>query len=99
MILEDYNACYYLNFYTIAFKFIYYIGMENGGNTRARRTWTTVEEEALLSILELFVLRGYRCDNGSFKSGSYTLFDKELNVKCPNSGLKTTPHIESKMKI
>ena len=58
-----------------------------------------MEKEALLGILELFVLRDYHCDNGNFKLGSYTLISKELQVNCPNSGLKATPHIESKMKI
>lgn len=65
----------------------------------ARRTWTKLEEEALLSVLEDIVARGLRCDNGSFKSGTIGLIEKQLQTLCPNSGLKASPHIESKMKI
>ena len=81
--------------------------MEIGGNSQlnesqkkgVRRTWTKLEEEALLSILEDIVARGLRCDNGSFKSGTISLIEKQLQMLCPNSGLKASPHIESKMKI
>ncbi|XP_060959626.1 uncharacterized protein LOC133030771 [Cannabis sativa] len=80
--------------------------MESGDNMQhtsnskkgGRRTWTILEEEALLVVLESCVLRGYRCDGG-FKAGTYPLIEKELRFKCPNSGLKASPHIESKIKI
>ena len=74
--------------------------MQNNDNQKkgAWRTWTTVEKEALLSILEILVLHGYHCDNGSFKSGTYTLIEKELQVKCLNSGLKGTHILSQKWK-
>lgn len=45
------------------------------------------EEEALLTWLEEIMANGGRYDNGSFKLGL-----------CPNFGLKSNPHINSKMR-
>ncbi|BBN68719.1 hypothetical protein Prudu_545S000200 [Prunus dulcis] len=39
-----------------------------------------------------------RCETGSFKSGTMVQMEKALNIKCPDSGLKACPHIESKLK-
>lgn len=67
-------------------------------NRGLRRVWTTKEEEALLSILEKAVAEGSRCDNGTFKAGTMTQIEKELNLLLPNSGLKANPHIDSKQR-
>lgn len=67
-------------------------------NRGLRRAWTTDEEEALLSILEKAVAEGSRCDNGTFKAGTMTRIEKELNLVLPNSGLKANPHIDSKQR-
>lgn len=63
-----------------------------------RRSWNKIEEEALLTILEDVVSRGGKCDNGSFKPGTINQIEKALQESCPNSGLKATPHIDSKMR-
>nr|XP_028950035.1 uncharacterized protein LOC103425109 isoform X2 [Malus domestica] len=64
----------------------------------SRRVWTKEEEEALLSILEDLVAKGHR-ENRTFKAGTLTLIEKGLCSLCPASGLKASPHVESKMKI
>ncbi|KAF3433313.1 hypothetical protein FNV43_RR24415 [Rhamnella rubrinervis] len=65
---------------------------------RSRRVWTREEEEALLDILDDIVARGQRCDTGFFKAGTMTMIERSLTQKCPESGLKINPHIESKLK-
>lgn len=65
----------------------------------SRRTWTREEESALLGILEDLIAKGHRHDNGTFKSGTLGHVENALHNLFPASGLKATPHIESKMKI
>jgi hypothetical protein len=78
--------------------------MNTGGSSVAqnrqgsRRVWTKREEESLLNILDDVAARGMRCDTGSFKFGTMTIIERALAEKCPNSGLKINPHIESKLK-
>ncbi|KAF3443069.1 hypothetical protein FNV43_RR16990 [Rhamnella rubrinervis] len=64
----------------------------------SRRVWTREEEETLLDILDDVVARGQCCDMGSFKVGTMTMIERSLAQKCPESGLKINPHIESKLK-
>ncbi|KAB2594899.1 hypothetical protein D8674_030349 [Pyrus ussuriensis x Pyrus communis] len=79
--------------------------MDNHNNLNAsqepkgrRRKWEAFEEEVLLSVLEDFVARKQRCDTGAFKQGTLIEIAKAVNVLCPNSNIKATPHIESKLK-
>ncbi|KAB2603640.1 hypothetical protein D8674_004645 [Pyrus ussuriensis x Pyrus communis] len=79
--------------------------MDNNNNLNAaqepkgrRRKWEAFEEEALLSVLEDFVARRQRCDTGAFKQGTLIEVAKAVNVLCPNSNIRATPHIESKLK-
>ena len=58
-----------------------------------------MEEGALLSVLEDVVARGNRCDNGSFRTDTISIIERQLQNLCPNSGLKATPCIKSKMKM
>ncbi|XP_048436737.1 uncharacterized protein LOC103951132 isoform X3 [Pyrus x bretschneideri] len=81
------------------------ICMDNNNNLNAaqepkgrRRKWEAFEEEALLSVLEDFVARRQRCDTGAFKQGTLIEVAKAVNVLCPNSNIRATPHIESKLK-
>ncbi|XP_050363874.1 uncharacterized protein LOC126782612 isoform X2 [Argentina anserina] len=64
-----------------------------------RRIWTKEEESALLGILEDLVTKGYRHENGTFKSGTLSQVENALHKLFPDCGLKAKPHIESKMKI
>ncbi|XP_050128241.1 uncharacterized protein LOC126604955 [Malus sylvestris] len=62
------------------------------------RKWEAFEEEVLLSVLEDFVARKQRCDTGAFKQGTLIEIAKDVNVLCPHSNIKASPHIESKLK-
>ncbi|TXG57326.1 hypothetical protein EZV62_018639 [Acer yangbiense] len=42
---------------------------------------------------------GARCDTGSFKSGTSTQIEKTLNSILPNSRIKASPHIDSKIRF
>nr|XP_048335944.1 uncharacterized protein LOC107429887 isoform X2 [Ziziphus jujuba var. spinosa] len=78
--------------------------MEAGGSSNdnrwgeSRRTWSRGEEEALLVLLDEAVASGQRCDTGAFKPGTLNMIERKLAEMCPNSGLRATPHIESKLK-
>ncbi|XP_034219720.1 uncharacterized protein LOC117630948 [Prunus dulcis] len=80
--------------------------MESEGNSQnfeqgkkgTRRSWSKFEEDSFLTVLDDFVAAGQRCETGSFKSGTMVQMEKALNIKCPDSGLKACPHIESKLK-
>ena len=81
------------------------LGMDNDNNLNAAQEpkgrkckWEAFEEEVLLSVLEDFVARKQRCDTGAFKQGTLIEIAKAINVLCPNSNIKATPHIESKLK-
>ena len=65
---------------------------------RHRRRWTEEEEDALLGILEELIAKGHRYENGTFKPGTLTLIEDALCKLCPTSGLKASPHVESKIK-
>ena len=84
---------------------IFCLGMDNHNNLNAsqepkgrRCKWEAFEEEVLLSVLEDLVARKQRCDTGAFKQGTLIEIAKVVNVLCPNSNIKATPHIESKLK-
>ncbi|XP_062028487.1 uncharacterized protein LOC133744384 [Rosa rugosa] len=73
-------------------------GDENIEQGKSRRVWTSFEEESLLNVLDGIIAGGQRCDSGSFKSGTLLKIENALNLLCPNSNLKASPHIESKLK-
>ncbi|XP_061989538.1 uncharacterized protein LOC133728173 isoform X2 [Rosa rugosa] len=73
-------------------------GDENTEQGKSRRVWTSFEEESLLNVLDGIIAGGQRCDTGSFKSGTLIKIENALNLLCPNSNLKASPHIESKLK-
>ncbi|KAL5538789.1 hypothetical protein UlMin_043922 [Ulmus minor] len=65
----------------------------------SRRTWSKFEEDGLLTILEDIVVKGSRCDNGTFKSGTMKEIEEAMENLFANSGLKAYPHIENKMRM
>ncbi|RVX07616.1 hypothetical protein CK203_025122 [Vitis vinifera] len=68
------------------------------GRGRNKRVWTPGEDEKLVECLvELCVSGKVHCDNG-FKPGAFLQVEKMLEEKLPNSGLKASPHIESRVK-
>ncbi|XP_031274302.1 uncharacterized protein LOC116132773 [Pistacia vera] len=70
----------------------------NDKKKESRRVWTKAEEAALLNILDSVILEGGRTENGTFKPGTYIHIEKALTKVLPKSGLKASPHIDSKMR-
>ncbi|KAG6408083.1 hypothetical protein SASPL_131086 [Salvia splendens] len=63
---------------------------------RTRRSWSAREEEVLMWTLKDLVARGWKNDNG-FRSGYLTRIEEVLNREFPKSGIKGTPHVNSKI--
>lgn len=63
---------------------------------RTRRMWTPREEEILAATLLELVARGWKSDNG-FRAGYLTKIEDSLRAEFPNTDLKGTPHITSKI--
>ncbi|KAK9150554.1 hypothetical protein Syun_008863 [Stephania yunnanensis] len=63
-----------------------------------RRKWTIFEVEKLVEAMREMVDSGvYKADNG-FKLGYLHFLEERMSTSCPNSGLKSKPHIESRFK-
>ena len=45
------------------------------------------------------MIKGYHCDNGSFKPSTNFIIEKDLTNIFPICGIKANPHIDSKMKV
>ncbi|XP_040367427.1 uncharacterized protein LOC112178133 [Rosa chinensis] len=71
---------------------------ENIEQRKSRRVWTSFEEESLLNVLDGIIVGGQCCDTESFKYGTLIKIENALNLLCPNSNMKASPHIESKLK-
>lgn len=63
---------------------------------RTRRIWSAREEEILASSLLELVARGWKSDNG-YRCGYLTRIEDNLRKEFPNTDLKGTPHIVSRM--
>ncbi|KAG6426932.1 hypothetical protein SASPL_111171 [Salvia splendens] len=63
---------------------------------RTRRMWVAREEEILATTLLGLVADGWKSDNG-FRSGYLTKIEDSLRAEFPNTDLKGTPHITSKI--
>ncbi|KAL1566834.1 hypothetical protein AAHA92_02391 [Salvia divinorum] len=63
---------------------------------RSRRMWTIREEEILAATLLELVARGWKSDNG-FRAGYLQKIEDSIRKEFPNSDLKGTPHITSKI--
>ncbi|KAJ8420120.1 hypothetical protein Cgig2_033724 [Carnegiea gigantea] len=68
------------------------------GKGRNKRFWTKEEEWALVhGLLELSADPQWKTE-GNFKGGYLVKLEKMMTAKCPGSGLKAYPHIDSKTK-
>ncbi|XP_059298351.1 uncharacterized protein LOC132051072 [Lycium ferocissimum] len=65
---------------------------------QSRRSWTLEEERTLIDGLKDLCVKGWKADNGTFRPGYMTELELYLNKIHPNCGLKSQPHINSKMK-
>ncbi|KAL0458156.1 UNVERIFIED_CONTAM: hypothetical protein Slati_0442800 [Sesamum latifolium] len=76
-------------------------GCRQGAKTygkASRCIWSSQEEEVLLECLRDIVRSGWKYDNG-FRTGYLSTLEQLLRKKCPESGLKSDPHISSKIHV
>ncbi|KAL8508404.1 hypothetical protein ACS0TY_018858 [Phlomoides rotata] len=71
---------------------------EKGKTTRARRSWTKPEEDALIHCLLDIVAEGWKADNG-FKAGFQRELEKGMKKLLPGTDISATPHINSKIHV
>ena len=63
---------------------------------RSRRMWTPKEEDILAATLLELIATGWKSDNG-FRVGYLSKMGDSLRAEFPNTDLKGTPHINSKI--
>ncbi|KAL0327810.1 UNVERIFIED_CONTAM: hypothetical protein Sangu_1859000 [Sesamum angustifolium] len=66
--------------------------------SRTRRTWTIMEEEALINAMKSLVVGGWKCDNG-FMNGYLSQLEAHMQRAFPHSNIKAEPHITSKLYV
>ncbi|KAL0364130.1 UNVERIFIED_CONTAM: hypothetical protein Sangu_0510600 [Sesamum angustifolium] len=64
----------------------------------SRRIWSFVGEESLLVAKKEIARNGWKSDNG-FRTGYLGALEQLMNKSYPNSGLKSNPHISSKIQV
>ncbi|KAL8524628.1 hypothetical protein ACS0TY_014288 [Phlomoides rotata] len=69
-----------------------------GKASRWRRSWSRVEEDALIGCLIDIVNDGWKTDNG-FKAGFQRELEKGMRKIFPGTGLVANPHINSKIHV
>ena len=99
VLLRDAYACFYFALYLVMDSAGSQLLIEPVAKKNSRRTWSKFEEDGLLTILEDIVVKGSRCDNGTFKSGTMKEIEEAMENLFANSGLKAYPHIENKMRM
>ncbi|XP_058216882.1 uncharacterized protein At2g29880-like [Rhododendron vialii] len=65
--------------------------------SRSHRVWRKSEEDALMKCMVAEISDKWSADNG-FKLGFFTLLEKEMAKIMPESNIKASPHINSKVK-
>ncbi|KAL0458409.1 UNVERIFIED_CONTAM: hypothetical protein Slati_0468100 [Sesamum latifolium] len=70
----------------------------NKDRTGPRRTWTMLEEEALINGLKALVMTGWKCDNG-FRNGYLAQLEAHMKRAFPQCHIKAEPHINSKLHV
>ncbi|KAL1545026.1 hypothetical protein AAHA92_21799 [Salvia divinorum] len=63
---------------------------------RTRRSWTVREEKILMATLKDLVAHGWKSKNG-FRPGYLTRIEEAFKKEFPNSDIKGTPYINSKI--
>ncbi|KAL8489564.1 hypothetical protein ACS0TY_025468 [Phlomoides rotata] len=71
---------------------------EKGKATRGRRTWSKIEEDALIQCLTDIVNNDWKTDNG-FKLGFQRELKKGMKKLLPGTDLVANPHINSKIHV
>ncbi|KAL8542393.1 hypothetical protein ACS0TY_003312 [Phlomoides rotata] len=70
----------------------------SGKAVRGRRSWSKVEEDALIHCLIDIVNDGWKADNG-FKAGFQRELEKKMRKMLPGSDIVANPHINSKIHV
>ncbi|KAL8513963.1 hypothetical protein ACS0TY_013178 [Phlomoides rotata] len=73
-------------------------GMNGEKAPRGCRSWTKVEEDALIECLIGIVQDGWKVDNW-FKAGFQRALEKAMRKKLLGTDIVTTPHINSKIHV
>ncbi|KAL8489747.1 hypothetical protein ACS0TY_025584 [Phlomoides rotata] len=71
---------------------------DKGKATRGRRSWSKMEEDALIQCLVEIVNNGWKADNG-FKAGFQRELERGMRAKLPNTDIVANPHINSKIHV
>ncbi|KAL8480012.1 hypothetical protein ACS0TY_026809 [Phlomoides rotata] len=66
--------------------------------SRGRRSWSKIEEDALILCLTNAVLDGWKSENG-FKAGFQRELEKSMRKIIPTTDLVANPHINSKIHV
>ncbi|XP_044477557.1 uncharacterized protein At2g29880-like [Mangifera indica] len=75
-------------------------GKEKGKGVRLKRQWTKQEDAILIEcLLILKESLHWKADNGTFRVGYLVQLEKMMEERLLSSGLKATPHIESRVKL
>ncbi|KAL8544829.1 hypothetical protein ACS0TY_005154 [Phlomoides rotata] len=74
------------------------VDQEKGKTTRARRSWTKHEEDALIYCLLDIVVEGWKANNG-FKAGFQSELEKGMKKLLPGTNISAIPHINSKIHV
>ena len=69
--------------------------VQNHGD-RSRRAWSDREDMHFIAILKELVATGWKADNG-FRIGYLSKLEESMRREFPNSGLRASPHITSKL--
>ncbi|KAG6421990.1 hypothetical protein SASPL_118556 [Salvia splendens] len=67
-----------------------------GGGDRSRRAWSDREEMHFIASLKELVATGWKADNG-FRSGYLFKLEESMRREFPNTDLRVSPHISSKL--
>ncbi|KAL8488846.1 hypothetical protein ACS0TY_024956 [Phlomoides rotata] len=72
--------------------------VEKGKAVRGCRSWSKVEEDALIHYLIDIVNDGWKDENG-FKAGFQRELEKNMCKMLPGTDIVATPHINSKIHV
>ncbi|KAL8516790.1 hypothetical protein ACS0TY_015157 [Phlomoides rotata] len=65
---------------------------------RGRRSWSKIEEDALIMCLTNVVIEGWKSENG-FKTGFQRELEKVMRKIIPGTDIAVNPHINSKIHV
>ncbi|KAL8524692.1 hypothetical protein ACS0TY_014335 [Phlomoides rotata] len=72
--------------------------VERAKVSRGRRSWSKIEEDALIMCLTNVVLEGWKSENG-FKAGFQRELEKGMRKIIPSTDIVANPHINSKIHV